>query len=207
VSFTFTEEFELVLSGAEDESQHYEQTGELPHPTRVLIDEALDEFGVPRVDAKLSTSSFGHGADGMAIVLTLSGLLLAGKKIEENLDAWLRLAKRFSTALRKLRRRKGTVYLSEPAAAMFALNAVVEKLPKAQIVVLLGSTPLIVPNSSLGESYHRIFRWQPERYYVFTFMVGEDTAHVVCLRSTGEIEFHRTLPVGNWHEFYRLKGQ
>jgi hypothetical protein len=81
--------------------------------------------------------SWGYGADGadalsLAVILAgLTGLFLSGKKIEENLDAWIRLGERLRKAIGRLRRRGVAARLSEPAAVAVAIANAVSNQPPA----------------------------------------------------------------------------
>jgi hypothetical protein len=80
----------------------------------------------------------------------------------------------------------------------------------------------VVPNPSMdmtgkvlkdGKPIQEVFRSQQMRYYTFVFAVYGDerseeywvntpsAIHVICIRSTAEIDFHHTLPVSNWMKF------
>jgi hypothetical protein len=63
-----------------------------------------------------------------------------------------------------------------------------------------------------GKSIQEVFRYQPMRYYTFVFREysegadGSDTnipssVHMICVRSTGKIEFHHHLTVRDWMRF------
>lgn len=156
---------------------------------------------------RASQTSYGYGADAIAVAVALSGLsalLLSGKRIQENLDAWISLGRRLKPLVGKLKQRFGPIRLSESAAFAIALDAVSQKEASMPTVVLVAKAITKVPNTSLGEEFHALFEHHPDRYYVFTIEVDR-LSHVVGVASTGDVLFHHRLDL-NWHKFPRLHG-
>lgn len=153
-----------------------------------------------RVEA--TRTSYGYGADAIAVAVVLSGLsalFLAGKPIHDNLHAWIKLGRRLGPLVRQLKERLGATRLSESAALAIALHAVADQEPNMRSVVLLSKALSRVPNNSLASEVHHLFRNHPDRYYVFTIEVGR-ASHVVGIASTGDVLFHHRLSL-DWHRF------
>jgi len=90
---------------------------------RKLASSVAPEFEVRDTD-------IGRGADWPAVLLGWSpvALFFLGRKIEENLDAWLSLAKRFAEFLRSIRERLWSHRMDGIGAALVAITG--SRLPK-----------------------------------------------------------------------------
>ncbi len=216
---TFSEGFEIVINTHDDEQKCDWDTGEYrPEYLKKVVD-TLAELGISRDQVTYESTSIGVGAEAGAIALImLAGLtvfvagkklFLAGKTINENVEAWTELAKKVRRLLSKLK----ADYVSQPFAAALALEEIIKSNPSARTFNLEGAFVEIVPNSSMdttgivtkgGRSIQEVFRYQQMRYYIFVFRT-EDTVHVLCVRSTGKIEFHHVLPVLDWMKFEGFK--
>ncbi len=203
VTRMFTEDCQIVILAGEDDAI-LDESGEYRNEFVLDLKRDLADLGLSRDEIQHVTTSVGHGADAYAIGLIISGLsavLLSGKKFEESLDAWLGLAKRLSALLKKLRRH-GKVFLSEPTGAALALGVIVEAASECETIRLQSSLRIILNNASVNREVLGIFLQQPERYYVYTFNVAERETHIICIRSTGDLEFHHVLPIDDWQRFY-----
>ena len=189
----FREPFEFVVVPGEEAGEGA--------PEAVLRD--LREAGIDE-QAEASTISWGYGADILAtsVILTgLSALFLSGKRIEENLDAWVRLGRRLKAAVQKLRAKQGPVSVSEPAAVALTLARVAERETTLGRAELLGSSVAKLQNRSLSPEAAAQFSQHPERYYIFTVGV-EDRAYVICMSSSGRLVFEHVLDLEDWRGFY-----
>lgn len=206
---TFNEEFEIVI-GVHDESEAYDyKTREFSSGYTEGLANILSEIGTSNEEIGHEVTEVGVGASALAICLIISGVFLAGKRMEENLDAWIKLAKRLGGVLKKLAKLGDTnavVYISEPFAAALALAQVVGLVSDIKAVGLMSSVIHQVPNTSIGAQYRGIFRYDQMRHYVFTFRVVSDgeSVHLIGVRSTGGIEFHHVFHTGDWMKFYDL---
>ncbi len=222
---TFTEGFELVVCTGDDNEIYDGETG---HQYLEDVVSTLAEFGVSREEVTHERTSIGVGAEAGALALIMAAgitlllagkrVFLAGKTINENVDAWIELAKKCRYLFRKL----NAQYISQPFAAALALEEIIKDNPKARRFDLEGAFVDIVPNSSMdmtglatkdGRSIQETFRYQPMRYYTFVIRAFDEepaegywanvpaAVHVICVRSTGKIEFHHVLPVRDWLKF------
>ena len=112
--------------------------------------------------------------------------------------------------------------MSQPFAAAIALDEILKIDKKVFKVEMQSALIHVVPNPSMdmtgkllkdGKPIQDVFRYQQMRYYTFVFDVYQEersedywakvpsSIHVICIRSTGEIDFHHTLPVSNWMKF------
>jgi hypothetical protein len=195
--FSFSESFQLIVAPGEERWEGDDFAAGVINE----VIAALDDIAGEASEIRHEVTSIGRGASGIALLLVLTGIFLSGKNIEENLEAWIRLATRLGASLKKLRSLAGPVYLSEPAAAPLAFRAVLDRAPSPRSVRLTGSSILVVDPATIGEQFHHVFQYVPERFYLYTFVVDDGDSHVVCIRSSGEIEFHHVLPTGNWLKY------
>lgn len=162
----------------------------------------LEKAGIPRAETSISTSSVGHGADAIALVITLGVAFLAGKKVEENLDAWVRLGQRLHRSIQKIRKKHGNIWLSQPLALILALKEVLALEPRAHELKLEALYTILIPNRSQSDEIRGEFIMNPDRYYVMVLSSDTGQAHVLCMKSFGELVFHHVLPVEDWMAFY-----
>lgn len=191
----FDEAFEIVLPvGYPEGAVEWPSETYYPEYLRSVEREIAEITGSESVVA--TQTSYGYGADALAIGAALTGLtaaLLSGKRINENLDAWLALGARLRPALLALTRRFASPRISEPAAFAIALAHVAEQEKDLPNVVLLSKATTRVGNASLDEPVYDMFRHHPDRYYVFTIEVGRRSSHVVGIASSGTVLFHHRL--------------
>ncbi|MDB4884272.1 MAG: hypothetical protein JWL95_3038 [Gemmatimonadetes bacterium] len=148
-----------------------------------------------------SQSGHGYGADGNAVAVVVAGLVavfFSGKKINENLEAWLSLGKRLKSLLSSLDERIGTGRVSQPFAFALALEHLASAGNKLDGATLLATAETRVRNLSLSETLLPTFRSFPDRYYVFTIQIADQVAHVIGISSTGAILFHHRLELHWW---------
>ena len=224
---TFTEGFEIVISNNDEDVYDWEKEEYRPQYVEAIADTMAD-LGVSREGIQFERTGVGVGASADAIALIVFAgitvlaagkkLFLAGKTINENVEAWMELAKKLRRFLTKLK----ADYVSQPFAAALALEEIIKSNPNAVRFDLAASFIHIVPNPSmdmtgaakeLGQPIQEVFRYQPMRYYTFVFRAFDDAqtegyganvpsaVHLICVRSTRKIEFHHLLPVRNWLRF------
>lgn len=198
----FRQDFEIILPAPETRwtPDNNDVDPELISLARAAAEDLVES--PDEIDA--GSTAFGRGADGLAVLLIFSalGLFLQGKRIEENLDAWSKLAKRLGGAISRLRKLTGAVYLSEPAGAALAFQQVLTRVPEPVSVTLLSSQVIVPDTTGYFEHAWSDFRSIPERYYLYAYEVNGTGTHLICLESTGELQFHHILPTGSWMAFY-----
>lgn len=179
----FKEHFELLIPTSETED---------------IRDAVLADLRSTQVDtngAECTPGSYGYNADSFSLAIVLGALgtlLLSGKSIEENLDAWISLGSRLKKAIRKISQRKLSVRLSEPAAASIAVAAI---SPRGHNEIeFISSQILPIRNRSLRPELLSVFSQHPDRYYFFVIRIN-DTAHSVCISSEGRIIRKTPLPL------------
>ena len=149
----------------------------------------------------MTTHGYGYGADSVAIGITLTAIasaLLAGKKVEENLDAWLRLGRRLQDALRRLRKRGVKVAVSQPAATALVLAKLADDTPDLASIELLNVTVAAIENRSLTPAAAASFLEHPDRYYIFTVRRDGSRLDVICMSAVGQVVFQQSVSLSHF---------
>jgi hypothetical protein len=129
---------------------------------------------------------------------------MSGKKIEENIDAWVRLGARFRKLYRGLNARPGHTAFSMPVALALAIDHIVSEDVDVEGLTLLGSHIIPVANGSLRREDWPLFKRQPDRFYVFILGTNNYDSFVVGLKSGGDFLFVHRVATGDYAEFFGL---
>ena len=130
---------------------------------------------------------YGFGAEAFALFIGLSvGLFFSGKKIEENLDSWIRLGKRLSKAILRLRKRRATA---------LAISHVIDIDGNDSRILPVSSVIYHIPNPTLDQKLIKLFKENPYRYYIFGFSINDKFVRIICMNSYGEIILTYKLPL------------
>ena len=199
----FSEKMEIIMAVPEKywdlNHDNNEPTEEYIHSTKQVI----SGLGIKPEEISHKSGSIGRGVEGTTLILILLGLFFLGNKIEKNVEAWIKIGKRIGKVFKKLlSKRQGQAYLSHPMAALLAIWHISQKVKDILLLELISTDVIPVDPSGFVEDSGKLFRINPERYYMFIFKVNSNEIHAVCLRSTGHVEFHRNFIVENGVEFY-----
>jgi hypothetical protein len=194
----FSEDFELVIIMDKfNEPNTYQES-----IIDILGD--LSNEGIETSNARTEITGVGFGADAIALSIFLGiGLFFAGKKIEENLDSWIRLGKRLTKAISRLKERQADVILSEPMAAALSISHVVNVDKNYSRISLLSSITYPIPNAALNPNLIKIFKEHPYRYYIFGWSIDNKFVRIIYMTSYGEIIFTHKLPL-DYLEFHKI---
>jgi hypothetical protein len=119
-------------------------------------------------------------------VLTIAGVLFfSGKKIGENLDAWISLAKRFHGLIKRIKARYGAALVDQRGAELLVVAKVFASRPN-QVVILASSEAEIGKSDTIGAEG---LEAAPERLYLFVLQADE-IVHVCGIDSRGGLRFH-----------------
>jgi hypothetical protein len=167
--------------------------GESPFETREQVISAIraeiSELDSPETFEDIN---IGHGADFpfLAVPLTALGtavfLFLQGKKIEENIDAWIRLASRFRAAVARLRARVGQVYVDEGGISLVLVDHISRVHGPASSMESLDS--LVVPFDTNSWNRRGTLASEPYSLHIRTIRV-DDIIYVAGARSSCEVDF------------------
>lgn len=138
-------------------------------------------------------TSIGRGADGLALIALLVYAFFQGKRIEENIEAWIKIANRVTRGIDRLRTaRAERIYVSESLAISIATARIqneydveIEGISARQTVPVRGYVQL---------HYEGEFRYNPERTYVFVLEANCNRQFLIVIKSTGEILHKMELP-------------
>jgi hypothetical protein len=196
------EPFAVAFSGVEDLSYEGDKW------TRGAEDKfrgSFSEADLGAEEVQFEVGSTGYGADGLLVVGVLTGLaslFLSGKKIEENLDAWARLGRRFRKLIESLNSRWGRTSVSQPIALALALERIAAENSNVHGVSVIAAHTIPVANGSLHPKYWNEFRSQPDRVYVFLLRAVNHDTYIVGIRSDGDWQFLHRIPTGDYLEYF-----
>lgn len=135
-----SEVFRVLMVVGEAESVFDGATGEVRSEFVAESARNLAEVFACEPTITHKTTSYGRGADTAALLLYVAGAavtaLLAGKKIEENLDAWRRLGVRLR---RWMKARRSAVFLDRNLALALALDHIVAKLRSGEEILAVST--------------------------------------------------------------------
>jgi hypothetical protein len=200
-----TEQFAISFS-PDDPNLHTH--GDLTDAIVLTVQDDFRASGFNPEEVDLSVASAGYGADAtlvLAVVAGLGTLFLSGKRIEENLDAWAKLGKRFKEVCERLKRRHGAFAMSQPVALAVILDHVGHLAQEHNRIEVIGSHTLPVRNSSIPGEMVPHFQHQPDRFYVFVLKTSIGDTYVAGMRSTGDITFLHRVATGNWWEYISVR--
>jgi hypothetical protein len=146
-------------------------------------------------------TSVGRGAAGYALLFGLAALFLSGKTINENLDAWIAIARRVQDLVRRLQRKHG-LYVSESVGFALAV-AHVDELYNTRVTQLVASIRLPIKGGVSSADLEKSFHANPDRFYVFVLEDSRRHTYVVTLTSQGSIVMTQHLDTIDWYRFVR----
>jgi|GEM_PF-1548350 len=153
-----------------------------------LIEEFRD-YEIEKQEADI-----GSGADWWFTLLTIGGIagtiFLSGKKIEENLEAWIKIGTRIKNVLKK--KKKINVFLDKDASIALAIKEINDKTKKLKSIELIFEKKL--SNGGLEKVYNDGRKAgdlisEPYNFYILIFKVNENDQYIFCIKSNGEIKY------------------
>jgi hypothetical protein len=179
----------------------------IPDPTYDHPERSKEEFLIElRTELKGLSSEFnlidadaGHGADWPVVLAILGGLFFLAKPINENINAWLALAKKLGGMVERVRKKWGAARLDERGCILLALNRLMEthKGP-IRSLELMGTV----------QALFQVFPWKdpkrldhhPDALYVIGFRVNDERIHILGVKSKGTVEFEKDFSI-NYMDF------
>ena len=124
------------------------------------------------------------------VCLIIGGVFFSGKKIEDNLEAWVKIGKRIKSILKT--KKETDVFIDKEAAISIAIESIFEKNPKIKSIELLHANEL--SEFGLDEVYEdgrkkNQLITNPYNFYTIVFKVNEFEKFVYCIKSNGEIRY------------------
>ncbi len=158
-------------------------------------------------DAAIYNTDVGHGADCPAYLaqiftsidwstfLTASGAgatFLLGKKINENIEAWIEIGRKVKKLIEKL----SPYRVDENAATLLALNELQEQ---SELEDNISISVQLIEYSPVPWGKFKLDK-RPDALYVITINTGE-RVHIYGIKSNAEIAFNHEFGLG-WYDFY-----
>lgn len=152
----------------------------------------------------LTDTDIGRGADWPAILASVTiaaTIFFSGKRVEENLDAWISLANRLRTFVDTATAKWRAARVDQDGASLLALDEVTRRYPQAVRVLRLDGVlsswfdPLDAHMKSADHLDHH-----PEALYVVALEVDEEALYIVGVKSSGVIEFVHVFST-DWMDF------
>lgn len=135
----------------------------------------------------LEERDLGHGASWPMFLASFVVLFLSGKRINENLDAWIALARKFQGFCDWIKTKCVALWVDEDGASALSACSIVEGVhAKVESVELVSST--FVPFMKVSNPDGTDPDFQPSGAYVQVFVTNGEQLHCVVVRSDGQIE-------------------
>lgn len=169
-----------------------------------FFDELALELGELSEEYTLADTDIGRGADWPAVLVSFgvaATIFFSGKRIEENLDAWINLAKRFRAFIDKATSKWRTTRVDEEVALLLVLEEVIRQRTQGVSVLQLDGvlSSWFDPLEPYGKPPERL-DCHPEGLYVVALRVDDESLYIVGIKSSGTIEFVHTFST-NWWDF------
>ncbi|MEW6183034.1 MAG: hypothetical protein AB1500_07640 [Bacillota bacterium] len=145
----------------------------------------LEELKPISTEIKVKPKDIGWGSNWPVILLLIGNLFLQGRNINEAVDGWIGLARKFVRCLDKIRGKAGVTLVSREAAKLIALdhmskNKVIKELKEKD-----GNTIIVIGQENVAKGLAS----SPLSLYVFFFIVNRESVYIIGVRSVGKIEF------------------
>jgi hypothetical protein len=149
-------------------------------------------------DIEIKFANIGTAADWPTLLLLIN-IFLSGKNINEAIDGWIELAKKFKNVFSRLKENCGTTLISRDAARLLCLDNLSKMEEIKNIEEIEGKT--INFNQTTGETVSELAS-KPFNLYVFFFKVNDEKVYVFGIKSSGKIEFSYVFDVANPYVFF-----
>ena len=164
-----------------------------------FIQDLRNELDSLSSDIKIEDTDIGRGADWPA-VLAVIGLFFLGKMINENLDAWIAIGKKFSFLLGTLAEKFGAYRIDQEGASLVAIARMVDR-ESGKIYSIEKISETIIPVSPLFHGSQEKLNCSPDALYLQIYKVNEDVFYIFGIKSKGSIEVEYRIDSSQWMEF------
>ena len=176
-------------------------------PEKDYSQELIEHLSPYDTEVVINKTDVGHGADCPAYLvqifstvdwstfLTASGAgatFLLGKKIKENIEAWLEIARKVQGLIGKL----APYRVDENAATLLAMG---ELQDRALLQCNIEISVQLIEYSAVPWGKFKLDK-RPDALYVITVKTGE-RAHIYGIKSNAQIVFKHEFGLG-WYDFY-----
>lgn len=178
-----------------------------PTPGKDYSPELIENLSPYDTEVAIHNTDVGHGADcpaylvqlfssvDWATFLTASGAgatFLLGKKINENIEAWIEIAGKVKRLIDKL----APYRVDENAAALLAMGELKER---AALKGNIDISVQLIEYSPVSWGKFKLDK-RPDALYVITIKTGE-RAYIYGIKSNAKIAFKHEFGLG-WYDFY-----
>ncbi len=135
-------------------------------------------------------------AFSIIVISSAMKLFLSGKKIEENLEAWPNLFKRFTSFIERKKKSNeiNAIHVSLPLALGHVMGNLVNSNKSMETVELISKTSISLdPQSNLIGGQHESFIDNPFRAYNFVLLTDSKKLHFIGIKSNLEYVYDKNI--------------
>jgi hypothetical protein len=165
-----------------------------------FIEELKKELTIVSNDFQIKEIDIGRGANWPVVLITFSGIFLLGKKINENLEAWISLGKKLTKLLENIKRKFGQYRIDAEGASLMAMERIFF-LTKGAVSSIEKISENVVLVSPLARKDSRGLSAKPDALYLQIYKVNRDEYYIFGIKSKGTIEIEYKIDSENWLGF------
>lgn len=172
-----------------------------PEKNREEFLKELKEYALSLSDnLQLSDVDIGRGASLPGVLLLIGGLFFLGKKINENIEAWISLAKKFKMFIENLRKKSWAYRIDEEGATLLAIGRIFisEQGKVLSIEKICEDVIAIYPFS---ERINERLKRRPDSLFFQIFKVNNKTVYIFGIKSKGSFEIEYRINTDDWMRF------
>ncbi len=145
-------------------------------------------------EIEVRETNLGRGADWPAFLIVVGGLFLLGKQINENLDAWISIAKKLNRVLKWVLSKCVSYRVDESGATLIAVNDIASS-NKAEITSIERVSSAYVPFLEWDGRSVESLSHHPDGIYTQTYVVNSTQVVIYAIKSDGSIELKSIHPI------------
>lgn len=152
------------------------------------------EFSTISKDIKVKTTDIGYGASWPAIEIVFPVLIFfSGKKVNENIDAWLSIARKLISLMKKFR-----TYIDDEGAALLVIKDIASSQKIKEIKRI--STEIIPVAPFEGRKKDSLDS-RPNALYIQIYKVNNEFVYVYGIKSNGKMEIKYRINIEDFMRF------
>jgi len=155
------------------------------------ISNDLEQYKIEKKDADI-----GGGADLWVTILIITAtIFFSGKKINENLNAWIEIGAKFKNLFNQKNKPQS---IDKEAAIALAISIINDKTIIKNIELVSSKELNEKPNNTKGFN----LEFSPYNYYILIFKINDIENFIFCIKSNGEIRFKDYFENTEWNFQY-----
>lgn len=127
-------------------------------------------------------------------------LFFQGKRINDNLDAWVQIAKKIYRSVRKIKERFGECLISKELANFISI-AEISVMDDDEIRSIKLEHEIVIPISPINVELKDELNSCPQAYYINIINTNERLYHIFAIKSSGDIVFKLRIDSSDWMAF------